>query len=197
MLRHSALRVKDGKHFGAKMSGIAALMAAEFASDYTVVSYKLAEMLRSIGKPPYDVFNHTGNMWIGLMAGMFGSHVATGAQTFISKIRGTTEIVSPTRMNLISSAAGLLATAAASYGFEKLGGSVDMLDVCYSLGAGACASSLIRVERKAPEPSMEDSAGGPLPPNQWPSTLSAQQPSLLPDQPGERHIGPPPSPTTM
>ncbi|HJQ08837.1 MAG TPA: hypothetical protein VJ836_05150 [Candidatus Saccharimonadales bacterium] len=185
MSRFSALSVENGKHIGAKMGGITALIAAEFASDYTVISYKLAETLRTIGKSPYDVFNHTGNMWIGLVAGMFGSYVTTGAQTLTSKIRGTTETASPTRMNRISSAAGLLATAAASYGFEKLGGSVDMLDVWYSLGSGACASSLIRVERKAQASPMEDGTG------ELPPALPVQQPGTLTEQSSEGRIVPP------
>lgn len=179
MSRYTALSVEGGNHFAAKMGGIAALLGADFASHYRGVSYELAETLRSIGKWPYDAFNHTGNMWIGLVAGMFGSYVATGAQTLISKLRGTTETVSPTRMNRISSAAGLLATAVASYGFEKLGGSVDMLDVWYSLGSGACASSLIRVERKAPELPIEGGVGASLPSGELPATMPVRQSGLL------------------
>lgn len=166
--RRSALSVEGAEHSVAKVAGLGACMAAEFASDYTVAPKGFVDVLRSLGHWPYDVFNHTGNMFIGVGAGMFASYAATAAQVGISRLRGTTETASPTRMNRVSAAAGVVATAAVSYGFEKLGGSPDMADVWYSLATGALASGLIQVERNLPE--------SPAPMEQLPQSPLTEQP---------------------
>lgn len=146
------LVVEGGKHMLAKLSGMSAAFAMECASDPIInQSQSFSEKMRSLGQIPYDVFNHTGNIWIGLVGGFATSFVALNAQVGVANMRGNEEVASPSRMNRIAVGAGLVATAAACYAFEKLGGSVDMLDVVYPLGVGALSASVLQAELQ-PDP---------------------------------------------
>jgi hypothetical protein len=146
------LVVETGKHMTAKLSGVAAAFAMECASDPIVNrSVSFSDKMRAIGHIPYDVFNHTGNIWIGIVGGFASSFVAANVQSGVANLRGTQETASTSRMNKIGVGAGLVATAAACYAFEKLGGQVDMLDIVYPLGVGALSASMLEVELQ-PDP---------------------------------------------
>jgi hypothetical protein len=163
----SAISVEPAKHMPAKFAGIGVALATEVMSESA--SGGFADKLRTLGTYPFDYFNHTGNMGVGMVGAFFGSYVAMGAQVMVSKLRGTTETASVERMNRVSRFCGLLGAAAASYTLEKLGGQVDVADVVYGLGAGACTSALVVAERKDPEPPM-DGPDGPPPPEPTPPT---------------------------
>lgn len=144
----SRLRIEPGRRFVARMTALGSMFALEGASDYTVNPWRgSVEALRSLGERPFDVFNHTGNFFIGLVAGMVASYAVSGAQKGLSELRGTAETASVNRMNRLTMAAGVVATAAAGFTFEKMMGSPDMLDVIYPLGVGALASGVVQVER--------------------------------------------------
>lgn len=146
------LVVESGKHLVAKLSGVATAFALECASDPIINgSPAFSEKMRALGHVPYDVFNHTGNVWIGIVGGFAASFVAANAQVGFANMRGTQETASTSRINKVCAAAGLVATAAGCYAFEKFGGSVDMLDVVYPLGVGVLSATIIRAELQ-PDP---------------------------------------------
>jgi hypothetical protein len=146
------LVVETGKHLAAKFSGLVAAFAMDCASNSTISgSLAFSDKLRTLGHFPYDVFNHTGNIWAGIVGGFATSFVTGNIQAGTANLRGTQETASTSRMNKIGVAAGLVATAAACYGLEKLGGQVDMLDVVYPLGVGALSASVLQVELQ-PDP---------------------------------------------
>lgn len=144
----SRLVVESGKRMATRLSGLGAMLTLEGASDKMINPWGASvDFLRGLGERPYDLFNHTGNMFIGLMAGAMASYVASGAQKGIAELCGRTETASVTRMNRITTVLGVAATAAAGYAFEKMMGSPDMADVIYPLGAGALASGIVEVQR--------------------------------------------------
>jgi len=143
------LVIESGKRMGAKLSGLGAALAVEALSDPTMgPSLAFTQKMREIGQWPFDVFNHTGNFMVAAVGGIAASFMAANGQKVVSDIRGTAETVSLRRTERVCMAAGLAGAAAASYALEKLGGRVDLLDVAYSMGAGALGAGMFRLGRE-------------------------------------------------
>jgi len=181
------LVIETGKHMAAKASGFGAALVLEGLADPTIAgSLTFTQKLREIGHYPFDVFNHTGNFGVAVLGGLATSFMAVNSQKMVSDVRGKAETVSLRRMDRVAMAAGLLGAAAASYALEKFGGSVDMLDVAYSMGAGALGASMFRMGREPVydpnwQPPAEAQGGGTeiAPPPQLP-----EQPPESPKAPG-------------
>jgi hypothetical protein len=175
------LVVENGKRMAAKASGLAALLAVEALSDPTLgPSLAFTQKMREIGHYPLDVFNHTGNFMVAAIGGFAASFMAATGQKVVSDLRGTAETVSLRRMDRVAMAVGLVGAAAASYTLEKFGGSVDMLDVAYSLGAGALGAGMFRMDR---EPVYDPNWRPPEQPQGGPEIAQVPQPPEQPPQP--------------
>jgi hypothetical protein len=158
------LSVEGGKKIRTKMGVIVGSLLLWGASDYTVnPSRSSVEALRDLGEYPLDLFNHTGNNFYGFMAGMMVAFSGSNIQKKISEWCGTTETASVARMNRVNAVVGMLGGAALSYAFEKVGGSVDWVDIVFPAAIGAVAGGVYQVER-VPGPG-DQSPASMLPPS--------------------------------
>jgi hypothetical protein len=162
------LDIVSGRHMAAKLATMGGLFGMEAASDYTVNPWRgSVDFLRGLGEKPYDAFNHTGNFFIGVLAGTFTAFTGSAVQKSVANLAGKGETAPVKWMNRATMFVGAVATAAAAHTFEKMmGGPPDMADVIYPIGMGAVASTIFQVGyNESPAPPAEQPPTPPEPTN--------------------------------